>query len=54
VDARPRPVAEFLSTRFARPYRMVPVEIRRDEGRAQIAGYYMRGDGAAASAFGYF
>lgn len=39
-------VAAFIGTRFARPYQITPVAYTGDEGRARLAAYYSRGEGA--------
>ena len=47
-------VARYLGTRFAAPYRLMPVSFRRAASTAEIAGYLTRGEGAAAKPFAYF
>jgi ketosteroid isomerase-like protein len=47
-------VAKFVSTRFARPYRLTPQASLVRGARAQVAGYYTRGEGEAARHFGQF
>jgi uncharacterized protein len=47
-------VASYLGTRFAAPFRLAPVSFRQMPGRAEVAGYLTRGEGAAAKAFAYF
>lgn len=44
----------FESQRFARAYRMTPVVARVEGSTAHVAGYFTRGEGAAARHFGYF
>lgn len=47
-------VAEFLSNRFARPYRLTPVSTSISNSVAHVTGYYSRGDGAATKHIGHF
>jgi uncharacterized protein (TIGR02246 family) len=45
-------VVDYIAERFARPYRITPVSVRADADQATLAGYFTRGEGAAAKAFG--
>lgn len=47
-------VAAYLGGRFAAPYRMVPVSLRRGDATAQLGGYLVRGEGSEAKPFGFF
>src|SRR5215218_1169727 len=47
-------VAAYLSTRFLRAYRMTPVVYRVAGAAGHVAGYFTRGEGAAAKHFGHF
>ena len=47
------PAAAFLGSRFARAYRVTPVDFRVEGGAATVAGYFTRGEGAAARHFGH-
>ena len=44
--------ADYLSIRFARPFRITPVIWRSDGDRASLAGYFTRGAGADVLHFG--
>ncbi len=46
-------VAEFLSTRFGRPYQITPTHFDRRGNSAQLSGYYTRGEGEARQHLGY-
>jgi len=46
--------AEFLSRRFARPYRLTPTAARFDGRTGWVTGYYTRGEGTSATRIGYF
>lgn len=46
-------VTSYVSTRFARPYRITPVTWRSDGAKAQLSGYYTRGEADAPWHFGY-
>ena len=46
-------VAEFLSTRFGRPYQITPTHFERRGNAAQLSGYYTRGEGEALQHLGY-
>jgi predicted TIM-barrel fold metal-dependent hydrolase len=46
-------VAEYLSTRFSRAYRITPVAATVDGSSAQLAGYFTRGEGATLKHFGH-
>ena len=46
-------VAEFLSTRFGRPYQITPTHFERRGNAAQLSGYYTRGEGEALQRLGY-
>ena len=50
----PRRSAEFLSRRFARPYRLTPTASRFDGRTGWVSGYYTRGEGTSATRIGYF
>ena len=45
--------AAYLGSRFARPYRITPVAWRQEGARAEVSGYYTRGEGASTWHFGY-
>jgi predicted TIM-barrel fold metal-dependent hydrolase len=47
-------VAASLSATFARAYRMTPVAFGTEGSSGHLAGYFVRGEGAAAKPFGYF
>jgi predicted TIM-barrel fold metal-dependent hydrolase len=47
-------VAAYLGTRFARAYRLTPVIYRVQGAAGHVAGYFTRGEGAAAKPFGHF
>lgn len=47
-------VTSFLAETFARPYRLTPVAYAVEGSAGHIAGYFTRGDGAAARHFGHF
>jgi predicted TIM-barrel fold metal-dependent hydrolase len=47
-------VADYLGGNFARPYRMTPVAYRVEGSAGHLAGYFTRGEGAAAKHFGHF
>ena len=47
-------VAAYLSTRFRGPYRFTPVVYRVAGDAGHIAGYFTRGEGAAAKHIGHF
>ena len=44
--------AEYVGERFARPYRITAMSFSAGAAQAHIAGYFTRGDGAAARHFG--
>ena len=46
--------ADFLSTRFAAAYRLVPTSYSIKGGHGHVAGYYRRGDDAQSRTLGYF
>jgi predicted TIM-barrel fold metal-dependent hydrolase len=45
-------VAEYIGGRFARPYRFTAMAVSVEGGGALLAGYYTRGEGAAAKHIG--
>ncbi|HEX8173021.1 MAG TPA: amidohydrolase family protein [Thermoanaerobaculia bacterium] len=45
---------EYAGTLYGRPYRITPVIYAPEGNRAQVAGYFTRGEGDAARNFGYF
>ena len=47
-------VAAYLSARFLRAYRFTPVVYRVQGAAGHVAGYFTRGEGAAAKHFGHF
>lgn len=47
-------VADYLSTRFARPFRLTPIAYTSQGSAAHIAGYFTRGEGPSTRHFGYF
>jgi predicted TIM-barrel fold metal-dependent hydrolase len=47
------PVAAYLATRFARPFRITPVTWKQDGAKAELSGYFTRGEGAETWHFGY-
>jgi len=46
-------VSTYLSELFARPYRITPVAYGVEGSTGHLAGYFTRGDGAAAKHFGH-
>lgn len=46
-------VADVMTSRFARAYRVTPVAYRMEGSSAQIAGYFTRGEGATLKHFGH-
>jgi predicted TIM-barrel fold metal-dependent hydrolase len=47
-------VVAGMAARFGRPYRMAPIEVTVDAASAVVGGFYKRGEGEAARAFGSF
>lgn len=47
-------VTTFMSTLYARPYRITPVAYGTEGPAGHIAGYFTRGEGEAARHFGHF
>jgi predicted TIM-barrel fold metal-dependent hydrolase len=47
-------VADFISNRFARPYRLIPVSYASSGNTAHVTGYYSRGEGGETRHIGYF
>jgi predicted TIM-barrel fold metal-dependent hydrolase len=47
-------VTTYMSTLYARPYRMTPVAYGVEGSTGHIAGYFTRGEGEAARHFGHF
>jgi len=47
-------VADFISNRFARPYRLIPVSYAISGNTAHVTGYYSRDEGEETKHIGYF
>ena len=47
-------VADYMSTLFARPYRLTPIAHATSGSAGHVAGYFTRGEGASARHFGRF